>query len=290
MSICTLLNSADELLSLCDEAERQQVYALVDPLAGEVPGQVPDRGCGWLKNPFFSRPQQEQLRLQSLPEGRDEARHGLNAQMSLRAKSLQVGHPLCGWIVSQQNPQAVAYYFSRQLKQINEVGDSVLLRFYDPRVMIRLLDILDHRQLSYLLGPIEYWCFQDYSGVLHLINPHQVQRAPGPIRLTTEQWKAIRRIELVNHCLQGWCEAGQPYDLRLHTKVDHLIAAAQEFEITDSSQVSAFVMDGLLVGSQFYRHPIMHALLKQISKSQSYIQLTRQLDESAWQLIAKGQE
>lgn len=290
MSICTVINRTDELLSLCDEAVRQQVYTLVDPLAGEVPGAVPDKGCGWLKNPFFPRAQHEQLRLQPLPEDPGEARDVFSAQVSLRPKSLQVGHPLCGWIVSQQSPKAVAYYFSRQLKQINEAGDSVLLRFYDPRVMIRLVDILDYRQLSYLLGPIEYWCFQDYSGRLHLISPHSEKRALGPMRLTAAQWDAIRRIELVNHCLQGWCEAGQPYDISLHAKVDRLIVVAQKYGINEGTQVSAFVMDGLLVGLQFYRHPIMHALLKQISKSQSYIQLTRQLDESAWQLVAKGQE
>ncbi|MCK0746814.1 DUF4123 domain-containing protein [Chromohalobacter nigrandesensis] len=276
-----------------------QLYRLVDP------GAVPERQlhadalgkAGLVKNPLLAQTSAQRLYLWPLthditPEL--DLEHELAEEKAQRPESLLEPAPFCGWIFTQQARSTVAAYISRQLAQTTPEGKRALLRFYDPRVMSQLPRILHPSQLSALLGPIDRWVYLDRHGRLCCIEPHADKRHLGRLRLTTDQWQAIRRIGQINRCLQrcrSLPEQDRPAQVDDAERIDDLIVAAQAHGLYERADVTAFVLHGLTIHATFYEHPIMQRLLRNLAvESLGYIELTNRLAERDWETMATMKE
>jgi hypothetical protein len=270
-----------------------QLYRLVDP--GAVPQRQlhadARRKAGLVNNPLLAQTSAQRLYLWPL-------RHDITPELDLenelagekakRPDSLLEPPPFCGWLFTQQARLTVATYISRQLVQTTPEGKRALLRFYDPRVMSQLPRILHPSQLSALLGPIDRWVYLDRHGHLCCIEPHADKRHIGHLRLTTDQWQAIRRIGQINRCLElchSLPEQDRPAQVEVE-RIDDLIVAAQAHGLHERAAVTAFVLHGLTIHATFYKHPIMQRLLRSQSvDSPGYIELTNRLAERDWETM-----
>ncbi|MFP1763018.1 DUF4123 domain-containing protein [Lonsdalea quercina] len=67
--------------------------------------------------------------------------------------------PAVSWIQSHEDLNTLTAHLSSQLNITLEDGNSALLRFYDPRVLLRLKEILTSEQHRIMLKGIVEWVF-----------------------------------------------------------------------------------------------------------------------------------
>lgn len=275
-------------------AKAGQLYRLIDPSntpARSLSGKAL-KGAQLVKNPFFAQTPSQKLYLQSVDSEAAKQMEGeLLRERTARPSSLLEPVPFCGWLVSRYPCRTLATYLSKQLSQQDREGNPALLRFYDPRVLQQLPRILDPWQLSALLGPVDRWVYLDKEHGVREIAPHRGQRHLGRLHLTTKQWQAIHRIGQINRCLERyWALPEEDQQASVtDSLVDNLLVAAYANGLTERTDMTAFVLHGLVSHVEFHRHPLMQNLLRQVGGS-SYIGLTNRLTDTEWEAISTVEE
>lgn len=276
-------------------AQRGKLLRLVDPenspgyrLQGDALANA-----ALIKNPFFAQRPSRQLYLQVCDcRGVKQLQQELQRHRKAYPESMLQPVGFCGWLISQRPVRSIVTYLERQHTQKLDAGKPAFLRFYDSRVLKQLSRILRLNQLSALLGPIDHWFYIDSEKQLREISPHGEKRQLGGLRLSGEQWQAISRIEQVNRCLEYYRTL--PQELRQRTvtdtEVDALLQVAKGFGLMDSTDITGFVLHGLVIQPEFYRHPLISSLLTQVDTQQSYIALTNRLSEDQWTEVSREME
>ncbi|ALM52009.1 DUF4123 domain-containing protein [Halomonas huangheensis] len=283
--------SPEPLLAWLDRRERaDSLYCLINPANGSdralTTAQLEQ--CGVIGNPFFDDPLAKRMYLKPVPMTASELRASVSREFKSLPDSRIQPVAFCGWIATRADLRSVVSYMQRQLTVMSPQGKACLLRFHDPRVLERLEYILDPLQLSRLLGPIDSWWYFNHRQQLKELSPHQEQRGLGRLRLTEEQWFAIKRIADINHILELWNSMGvengyfaSPAD------IDQLMGAAEGYGLHEYDDISLFAIHGLLTGKEFHQHPRIQRLLRSMSGERDYSMVTECLEDEDWELIAR---
>ncbi|MQM39522.1 hypothetical protein KBTX_03550 [wastewater metagenome] len=284
------VNGLDALL--CALEAGQHVHGLTDPSAG--PGDAArgsDQRSARIANRFVDVPATQQLRIQRLPDDPVAVRRAVSEALADLPVSPVMPRAVCGWLVASVRPEAIAGYLGRQLAQRTSDGRHALLRFHDPRILARLVDILTPRQLSILLGPVDGWYFPDHTGRVIRISPHEPLRSLGRLTLSESQWGAIRRIARLNRCIEFLEQDAERQKLENEPAViDRLIEQAAGFGLSGGREIIEFVAHGVRVHPEFHRHPRMRSLLNECGGKRSYSVLVKRLGAADWQAIREDME
>ncbi|OSN08930.1 hypothetical protein AU512_12975 [Lonsdalea iberica] len=98
-----------------------------------------------------------------------------SASLHEKCNELEKNSPAVSWINSYEDLDTLTEHLSSQLNITLEDGNSALLRFYDPRVLIRLKDILTSEQHHTLLTGIVDWVFY-WDGDIHFFSAIESKR------------------------------------------------------------------------------------------------------------------
>ncbi|GHB31351.1 DUF4123 domain-containing protein [Salinicola rhizosphaerae] len=290
-----LIEEREFLTEAESDAKAGQLYRLVDPSDAPELRLTDDarQSAGLINNPFLAqRPSQRLYLYPTAGDGDRDIAAQLIEEKNRRPASLLEPVPFCGWITTRQARTTVAGYLGKRLAPVTPDQKPALLRFYDPRVLEHLTRILLPWQMSALLGPIDRWVYLDMEGRLRCLEPHVDQRRLGDLKLTAEQWCAIRRIGQVNRCreLYRTLPGSAGRQKASPSDVDALVVAAQEAGLRERQDTATFVLHGLMTHSDFYRHPIMQALFKRLDARTNYIGLSNRLSDDDWEAITDMRE
>lgn len=176
-------------------------------------------------------------------------------------------------LVSEHATERLAHHLgTAQLLSVPDSG-RFLLRFTDPRVMTQLLGILDDAQLDALMGPVAQWHWVDPLGErrqrLSSRDPHL------PLRVRPGQVGPLRRVGLVNGCLQtlvrsGWpCADAVPLGRQLD---DALVQATHRHGLRDEADRRLYAVQYVAMQGHPDAHPALKAaLLKAAAGELSYV-------------------
>ncbi|MCS4504987.1 DUF4123 domain-containing protein [Arhodomonas aquaeolei] len=265
------------------------LYELIDPATSDPgPGDASPQACETVVNPFTDQPPAERLRLQPVTGTPQRIWTRLQAHCASPPRPDEP-RPVCGWLIFAGAVQGVARYLSRQLRQTKPSGRAALLRYYDPRVMERLLSLCSDTQLAALLGPVDHWLFVGRTGCIRHASPHDGAHRSGERALAPEQWDAIDRIGLVNRTLAVCTPRTGIASWTDNTiiRLDRLLAIAGREGITDPGSRIAFALHGLGSTDSFHRHPVMRHVLARCRQGEDYRALTRTWGTHDWRRIAE---
>lgn len=149
-------------------------------------------------------------------------------------------------------------------------GEQRYLRYFDPRVLPRLLPQLAaqnirNRHISHasatLLGPIQTWCHLDQNGqLLRHENPHPSHRSIVRMRFDALTASAVDRIEAINMTIRVLRQQGYFRDQPNELVIDTELVAAQALGLADNEDLVAYAWRAILYGRTFVSHESLHEL------------------------------
>ncbi len=162
---------------------------------------------------------------------------------------------VCAWLFSDVSLQRLQRAMRQRLDARYPKGERIYLRYFDPRVMPRLAELLGsptdkptppYSSLAQLLGPIHTWCHFNREGDLQRNDNPQPSNAgfSGYLHFDQRTAAAIDRIEAVNltarALLQRAIPCKQSDDAMIDTHLKHakshgLIQIAGRFQIPSAT-------------------------------------------------------
>ncbi|WP_175545572.1 DUF4123 domain-containing protein [Chitinimonas taiwanensis] len=196
--------------------------------------------------------------------------------------------PICTFFEAEVETKAMENQLATRLLLHDGYG-KYLLRFYDPRVWIQLLRLLDSGQKKAIFGSIASWTVCMNGHWLNEKKPSSEDLASWSF--STGQLKKIALIGQVNTVLaitSTQFRGGQLDDfLRSSEKAEFLLERAAQYGISDEASLIEFALHGMTVHSDFHRHPKIKEIISSLDKS-TYRDASGMLDDEAWQEIKSG--
>lgn len=258
---------------------------------------APD-ACGLIKHPFLVPEPAKRLYLQPVDAATltpQTLAQEVLAEIERTPESRLDAYPFCAWVISRAPlPRIMAHLQGQRVIRRSGSPKPALLRYQDPRVFERLVEILSPEQLNHLLGPIEAWWYIDHRRQLRGIEmtplPHPLPRTA----LGTHQWQALKRLGMVNRGMQRWrgLKRNDLWDVTPQ-EMDAALAEAERQGLTDEMDQLAFAQHALLVPG-FYRHPAIQSALpgRQMPAGDdvSFCQAMKRLSAHDWYRIQHDRE
>jgi hypothetical protein len=198
----------------------------------------------------------------SLHLATEQAAQSGNSSSSTGARSMG------GWIIlaDAQNPMEIASELAR-CSQLVIHGERRTLRFWDPRVMDLLAEILDRDQLNRLLAPILSfaWMRRDLLLRVHAHETGQLDAVSpfvGPLQLSADQVRLIQLLPDVNLVLASLKKAGCVHSE--HYALDaarNLRAAEERWVMREKDDCVAFAICCGVYGDDFWTDPEISSAL-----------------------------
>jgi len=164
----------------------------------------------------------------------------------------------CALLVSRSEPRALAASLGRMMLLDAPTGQTVWLRFHDPRIFSALTWWLDQEQIGCLMNQVQSWTWYEPRDAMW----HQLESPPisgsRRLRLDNEQWDRLGRQPLVNRTLK---ELGRkpPLGCQLRELVElidlHLVRAARS-GLADAADLIRFAAMTARYGEAWVNHPI----------------------------------
>jgi hypothetical protein len=192
---------------------------------------------------------------------------------------------VCGWLFARGVPGDLPRHLIAAAQQRNASFTPVLLRFADPRVLVRLNEVLQPQERRQLLGPVDHWLALDRFGCLADLQTQPA--APyehSALALTDIQWARIERVEAFNRTLAMF----QDLEKRaLEREREPIIDAALEravhqgfFELDDQI---AYALYALLVHPFFDRNALVSRAISDRSEpTKKLADILEALPASVW--------
>lgn len=139
-------------------------------------------------------------------------------------------------------------------------------RFYDPRVMVHLDDILDASQQRALIHPLPVWLYLNDLGEMLSYRP--VDSSKGPMeafRLRREQFPALECIAWLpdlRRQSKSWAMELPPDDAKLM----RALRTAQMRGLTVQEDCSVYAACSILLGEQFYLHAYVAGAIEEAAE------------------------
>jgi Domain of unknown function (DUF4123) len=176
---------------------------------------------------------------------------------------------VCAWLMSDVEPTRLQNSLKVRLQAQWPENQSIYLRYFDPRVMPRLLDILPAHLQAELFGAIQQWCQLGRDGQWLKFSP------PGGLPTTSisgitprpAQTLAIDRIALINLTAAELKRNGLLVPHSLDSVIDDALVAAQKLGITNDDDTVAYAWRAIAYQSVFTQKASLPELVQQAHNS-----------------------
>ena len=196
-----------------------------------------------------------------------EAAHHALLQRSLALALEQGGnlggmYPVCAWLLTDAPLAKLQRQLTSRLDLRHADGQQVYLRYFDPRVLPRLLEILapGPELPAGLLGDVRVWCQLDRNRSLlkhQFTGPKDSTVFAGRWRVDVKQGAAIDRIAGVNLALRSLAKAGCIAPRTHEAAIDALLARSAQYGLQDAEDRIAFTWRAYLYGERFTTLPML---------------------------------
>ncbi|AKJ42104.1 DUF4123 domain-containing protein [Pragia fontium] len=197
------------------------------------------------------------------------------------------GYSICGWLFSSKNGEDIQQHLINMLV-LKYQGEAYQFRYYDRRVMGRLIHILNDFQLSKLLGVINSWQFLNHYRHLTIIE-HQPEMVIGenPIKLTRFQWQRLSTIEWFNRSVSAYHSLfPHPLSIQQEQILDEALEKSEQYNITNGADIVTLGQFSLIYGRQLLANPLIQENIKKsIIDNIPLIDLFAQESDEFWQSI-----
>lgn len=190
-----------------------------------------------------------------------------------------------GWLFSRDIPaDRVARQLERAVVVHIQNAPDALMRLWDSRVLPHLQRILTPEQLASVLGPIACWAWMDRSGRLQVMHRPAIETAAYlPLRLTTEQDRAVDRIEHINTLLKTLAGLGHAIDPSRDRELDELLQLARSKGHDQVPDMLAYCLHALLVSKSFDALPeVHHAIARAQAEGLGLCAALEPFDDAYW--------
>jgi hypothetical protein len=274
-----MANGAGEAISALFR-EHKRIFLLLDPFAGEhlqlaVDALTsPPAHCMRIDDPIFKgAPQSAPLLVELLSA--EQAHHDLLAQSITRAQE-EAAHvaglrSVCAWLFTDDSLKRLHLSLLQRLDARYPDGERIYLRYFDPRVMPRLADLLrlitdqPYSNLSQLFGSVLTWCHLNREGRLQRYdNPRQGNSGfGGYLRFDENTAASIDRIEMINLTARALLERSIPCKQSDDGMIDTHLVHAKNLGLQKSADMVAYTWRAIRYGPAFTRQPGLHELIMQ---------------------------
>jgi Domain of unknown function (DUF4123) len=172
---------------------------------------------------------------------------------------------VCAWIVTDAQPQRLQNALTQRLQGHWPGNQAIYLRYFDPRVMPRLMHILPPEQQAQLLGPVHTWCQlgRDGQWISHTQTAGLPTSLISGLRPSASSAAAIDRIELVNLSAAQLAHQGQTTPHSQDATIDLALQAAYKLGINQEEDAVAYAWRAVLHKNAFTGHPALPQLIEQ---------------------------
>lgn len=144
---------------------------------------------------------------------------------------------------------------------VSDQGRKILFRWYDPRVLIYLNDILEEKNLLSLLDRFEAWYFLHPTGFYSIESSEQrAQIKPLPLHsLNKEQSIALDLVEISNSVFQQLNDFKEVDISKLRPVEIHktLLQAHQVYGLENNLDLVTYGLYGQIIHKDFMTHPVV---------------------------------
>jgi hypothetical protein len=209
----------------------------------------------------------------------DEPTHqGVLAQSITRAQeevfNLAGPHSVCAWLFSDVSFTRLQRAMRQRLDARYPHGGRIYLRYFDPRVMPRLAELLrspnarpvaPFSDLAQLLGPVRTWCHLDREGLLQRHdNPQLTNHANAAyLRFDESTAAAIDRIEVINLTARALIQRAMPCKQSDDAAIDTHLLEARKLGLHSADDLVAYGWRAQHYGAPFTSQPILPGLITQ---------------------------
>lgn len=205
-------------------------------------------------------------------------------------------HPLFTLIASPLGIDELAIHFARYTHTELNTGDKVVLRFYDPRILPRFIQVLDDKQLAHFIAPIAHWWFSDRDGELKDIAGPALLPMPQdtPFMLTDAQENALAEVSLPERIINALRDEfetpfAQRSEYALYRDASMLVAAATKLGLSAWGDLRFFCTCGFATAVTFFEHPLVaKALLAMTKKEATLAEAIKSIPPETWDEIVSG--
>ncbi|ATF47942.1 hypothetical protein CO701_01645 [Citrobacter werkmanii] len=199
------------------------------------------------------------------------------------------GRMICGWLTCEEDIINLAAYLGKVAIQQRD-GKDVLLRYYDPAIMISLLSILDDWQQQRLLGPVEVWNFIDGDGqLINKINQSDNQlRLSYTLSLSAGNWCDIDFIGIKNRIICNYRLAHLSSERFSESSVFNLLQQSLKragmCAFDDEEDLIKWGECSINIAPEFYNHGMIKRLLEinSLSGKKKFTQIISHVTEQQW--------
>jgi hypothetical protein len=246
----------------------------IDALASPPPQ------CLRLNDPIFKDdPHSAPLLIELLST--EETHQDLLAQSIARAQEEArdtVGpRGVCAWLFTDVSLQRLQQAMRQRLDVRYPKGERIYLRYFDPRVMPQLSELLGspadrptppYSGLTQLLGPIRTWCHLNREGALQRHdNPQPTNAVGGYLHFEQRTAGAIDRIEAVNLTARALLQRAIPCKQSDDGVIDTHLRHAKSLGLIQTTDWVAYAWRAMHHGTAFTRHPMLHQLIAQAASN-----------------------
>lgn len=226
---------------------------LDDPLFENNPGMAP-----LLVELLHSEPTHHDLLRESVLVAQEESREIFGA------------HSVCGWLFSGATLAQMRHALQLRLDVQYPSGERRYLRYFDPRVLPRMLALLATEDNGNkpapagpgaLLGPVRTWCHLDQNGrLLRHDNLEPYQRSSARMRFDERTAGAVDRIEAINMTIRALTRHAVCCDLPNNSVIDANLVAAQALGLAYNEDLVAYAWRAIFYGRPFAANAILREL------------------------------
>lgn len=268
--------------------QSESVYLLIDRFSDfalqEAIESLPyaDELCWPLSDELFKdNPQQSPLLVQLHRANLDHQKL-LYSSLELAIEQATTStRSICAWLVSTAQPQRLQSALSQRLTAHWPGNKAIYLRYFDPRVMPRLMQILPPEQQAQLLGPVQNWCQlgRDGQWITHS-PPADLPSSPSSAHTYTythihgprptasaSAAAAIDRIELINLTAAALQQRGHAAPHSQDSAIDTALQAANKLGIKQDDDTIAYAWRAIVHTNAFTGHPGLPQLIAQASST-----------------------
>lgn len=240
-----------------------------------------------LNDPLFAAMPDQAPLLVRLPADATDLIEGYLACAAEEAQCPGQAQAICAVLFSRLPFAKLARHLTRHLDLRIKTGKRVYFRYYDPRVMHHLPQILQPEEMAQLFKGIDHWCYQHWHSqriTLHAQDYGPLPDVPAYVRMSisSAQWKKLQDVEPFNLALQTLQQEGIALDgdtepaLRTALSVVDIYEGVHQLSVSDKV---AFVCHVVRYGRT--RQSIWHNALLLASEHAIPLQETLELSESA---------
>lgn len=215
---------------------------------------------------FSTEKTHQELLAQSITRAQEEARNTAGPR------------GVCAWLFTDVPLQRLQQAMRQRLNAQYPNGERVYLRYFDPRVMPRLAELLGsptdkpmppYSSLTHLLGPIHTWRHLNREGHLQRHDNPQPTNAGfgGYLHFDQTTSAAIDRIEGINLTARALLQRAIPCKQSDDGMIDTHLRHAKSLGLTQIADWVAYAWRAMHHGTAFTRHSMLHQLIAQAASN-----------------------